>query len=85
MKSITQTDTKLPAGTNRCKCASCGEYFGGVRAFEVHRVGPTDDRSCLAPAGMRDRHLRPLLRLNSRGYLVRIFEGCERSPLRAAS
>ena len=85
IESIAQTDPKLPAGTNRCQCAACGEYFGGVRAFEVHRVGPTDDRACLAPAGMRDRQLRPLLRLNSRGYLVRIFDDVGRPPLRAAS
>ena len=74
MQTIPQTGPKLPAGTNRCQCAACGEYFGGVYAFDLHRVGPGHDRACLPPAAMRDKHLRPLLRLNSRGYLVRIFD-----------
>ena len=65
-------DQKLPHGTNRCKCSGCGEYFGGVRAFELHRVGQYPDRSCLAPSCVSDSQKQPLLRLNDRGYWVHI-------------
>ena len=64
---------KLPIGSNRCFCASCGAYFGGVRAFEMHRDGPAGDRRCLAPSGMSDRHGQPLLTLNEQGYWVRQY------------
>jgi len=38
---------------NRCKCISCGKSFGGITAFDAHRVGeftmdhPTYGRRCL--------------------------------------
>jgi len=60
-------DPKLKPGTNYCLCASCGEYFGGVRAFEMHRSGPSRDRSCLAPARVSDKHGKTLLELRG-GY-----------------
>ena len=68
------TEPQLPPGTNRCQCASCGHYFGGVRAFEKHRVrvGPAVDRACLDPGGVSDSHKQPLLRLTEQGYWVRI-------------
>jgi len=25
---------------SRCQCPTCGDYFGSVRAFDRHRVGP---------------------------------------------
>lgn len=72
--NIAQSDSKLPPGSNRCKCGACGEYFGGVYAFDMHRYGrPGHDRSCLAPSAMRDRANQPLLRLDSRGIWVRYF------------
>ena len=64
-------DPKLPPGTNYCLCPSCGHYFGGVTAFDMH-LGPASDRACLAPGGMSDSHKQPLLRLSNRGYWVRI-------------
>ena len=64
------SDPKLPVGTNYCKCASCGEYFGGVRGFELHRQGQGGDRSCLAPSRVANKEGKPLLRLNERGYWV---------------
>ncbi len=65
---------KLPIGSNRCQCAACGEYFGGVRAFEMHRDGPAGDRRCLTPSGMSDRHGQPFLTLNEHGYWVRSYK-----------
>ncbi len=71
-KLRTNPKLKLPPGTNRCLCASCGHYFGGVTAFDMHRVGPASERACLAPGGVSDGHNRPLLKLNKYGYWVRI-------------
>ena len=45
-------DPKLRPGTNRCKCAACGEYFNSVYAFELHRRGDYSDRKCLNPEQM---------------------------------
>lgn len=56
--------TMLPPGSRYCRCASCGAYFGGERAFAVHRAGPTADRRCLAPSGMRERGME----MDSSGY-----------------
>lgn len=72
MAIIAQSDSKLPIGTNRCLCSGCGQHFGGVYTFELHRTGTYPDRSCLAPSAVSDRHGRPLLRLNNLGYWVRI-------------
>ena len=69
---IPQPDPKLPPGTNYCKCAACGCYFGGVRAFEKHCIGPGADRTCLDPCRVSDRQKRLLLQLNNRGYWVLI-------------
>lgn len=68
------SDPMLPPGSNFCQCAACGEYFGGVKAFELHRVGPATDRSCLAPSVVSDRKNRLLLRKNERGYWVRDYK-----------
>ena len=57
----------LPINSNRCLCASCKQYFGGVRTFEIHRVGPALDRACLGLAGMAERRLQ----LDAKGYWVR--------------
>ena len=63
-------DPELPFGTNRCLCASCGCYFGGLRAFERHRIGPASDRTCLDPCCVSDSQKRPLLQLNKHRYWV---------------
>ena len=62
-------DPKLPFASNKCQCGSCREYFGGVRAFELHRIGPADDRSCLGVAGMENKRLTP----NDKGYWTRAY------------
>ena len=41
MGVLQQADPKLPIGTNKCKCAACGEYFLNVKAFEYHRRAAT--------------------------------------------
>ena len=71
------TDPKLPTGTNFCKCSACGEYFGGVRGFDLHRRGEYPDRTCLAPSRVADKKNRPLLRLNERGYWVSSYRGAK--------
>ena len=60
------SDPKLPIGTNYCKCPACGEYFGGVRGFDLHRRKD----ACIPPSRVSDRKNRPVLRLNERGYWV---------------
>ena len=67
------SDPKLPIGTNYCKCSACGEYFGGVTAFDLHRYGNYPERACLPPADVKDKHERPLLKVSKRGYWVREY------------
>lgn len=50
-------DPMLPPGSRYCHCRTCGAYFGGERAFDVHRVGPMDDRRCLPRSGMQQAGL----------------------------
>jgi hypothetical protein len=66
-------DKKLPFGKNYCKCTACGEYFGGVGAFDLHRVGAGADRACLAPSAVANKEKQTLLRFNDRGYWVRSY------------
>jgi hypothetical protein len=42
-------DGILKPGTGLCQCAACDGYFGSVRGFDRHRVGPQDARRCLTP------------------------------------
>ena len=65
----------LPIGSNRCLCAACGEYFGGVTAFDMHRIGPAHDRRCKAPAQVSDSKGKPLLKVSKYGYWVAKY-GC---------
>lgn len=60
----------LPLNTNYCKCSGCGEYFGGVKGFDMHRIGVYPDRRCLYPGDVADKHGRPKLRLDDRGYWI---------------
>lgn len=69
-------DPKLPFASNKCKCPSCGQYFGGERAFDMHlgvglRVG--GDRACLPPSSVSDKQGRHLLKLNDRGYWIQSY------------
>ncbi len=73
LEVVAMSDPKLPPGTNYCRCAACGEYFGGVSAFDLHRVGAAEDRACLPPAQVSNRQSEPVLRLNNRGYWVSAF------------
>ena len=72
-----EADPKLPPGTNRCLCATCGEYFSGVRAFELHRVTVRvqvrvgGHRGCLGQPGMSQIGLR----VDCYGYWGREWPG----------
>ena len=47
------SDPMLPIGTNRCRCTSCGRYFGGVAGFDAHQTLGDDGRPiCHDPAGL---------------------------------
>ena len=61
-----EADPKLPINTSRCLCSACGKYFGGVTAFDAHRVvpGPARDRRCMGFAHMDERGFY----LSSKGY-----------------
>ena len=62
---------KLKPGTRFCQCAACGRYFGGVAAFDMHRVGPMNNRKCADPASLvTKRGGKRKLWLNDRGYWV---------------
>lgn len=41
---------RLPFGSRRCECPTCGELFSNEAAFDRHRRGAIDDRRCIAPA-----------------------------------
>jgi len=46
-----------------CECAACGEFFGGTRAFDMHRYTTADDRrACRSRDWMHDT-----FRLDERG------------------
>ena len=49
-------DDRLPIGTNKCKCSSCGKYFNSAAAFDKHRVGlyVFKERRCLTTQEMQD-------------------------------
>lgn len=45
---MTRTTYKLKIGGNaRCRCSVCGEVFGGLKAFDAHRIGDWDNRRCI--------------------------------------
>ena len=67
------SDPMLPPYSRFCKCASCGEYFGGVGTFDLHRRGKRE-RRCLSPSEVTDRQGNRVLRKNEKGYWVRDFK-----------
>lgn len=58
------TDSQLPPYSNFCRCGGCGLVFLNVAAFDVHRVGPADDRVCTATPQLPSKDLQP----DPRGY-----------------
>jgi hypothetical protein len=45
---------------SKCLCRACGAVFGGLRAFDTHRLGTyrvPGDRRCLSAASMSDAGL----------------------------
>ena len=40
----------IPVGSMKNQCPGCGELFGGVRTFDLHRYGPFTARKCLTAA-----------------------------------
>ena len=46
---------ELRPGSGVCECGRCGERFGGLRAFDDHRSGPMELRTCLSPSAMQHR------------------------------
>lgn len=53
------SDALLPPCSNFCRCGGCGLVFLNVAAFDVHRVGPADDRACTATPQLPSKELRP--------------------------
>ena len=77
-RKASASDPRLPVGSNFCKCSGCGEYFGGVTTFDLHRRG-RENRACVPPSDVTDKEKRPLLHQNDRGYWVRQYnQGMER-------
>lgn len=64
------SDSRLNLGTRFCKCSACGQYFGGIGGFDMHRVGHWERRLCLDPAAVVGRAGNRKLWLNERGYWV---------------
>ena len=50
-------DPMLGIGEHQCLCSGCGAYFGGVRAFDMHRVGVHPERVCLDESSMAEKGL----------------------------
>lgn len=46
------TSQRLTGG--RCQCPRCGDYFGSVRGFDRHRIGPVGsaNRRCMTAGEM---------------------------------
>lgn len=51
---------------DRCRCGACGEYFNSTRAFDKHRVGPYESRSCMTAEQMREKGMD----VNARGFWI---------------
>jgi hypothetical protein len=54
-------------GSQACECGACGQWFGGLTGFDMHRVGDYDNRRCLTPK-----------EIVARGYVIR--DGMWRKP-----
>ena len=65
-KAVFSLNPRTKPRSNRCQCGVCREYFGGVRAFDMHRVGPVGERTCMTPHRMSERGLR----CSSEGYWI---------------
>jgi len=45
--------SRLTIGSNLCQCGECGAYFRSPSAFDKHRTGGQEARTCLTPDEMR--------------------------------
>lgn len=43
---------------DRCRCGDCGLHFGSTYAFDRHRVGPWEERRCLAAPALSQKGWR---------------------------
>lgn len=59
------TMTSLPLGRRQCECMACGERFGGVEAFDVHRTGNVGVRE-----GPRRRRCMTLEEMGAAGLIL---------------
>lgn len=58
-------------GLTECHCASCHAHFGNVEAFDKHRVGSVDTRSCADPETLTTKTGRkPLMGVDRHGRKV---------------
>jgi hypothetical protein len=44
-----------PLRGNNCQCRACGLLFRAVSSFDLHRVGPYEDRRCLTALQLSDK------------------------------
>lgn len=58
------SDPKLKPGTRFCLCRACGQYFGGISGFDLHRR----NGACLPPAAVTNGKGEQLLFLGASGY-----------------
>lgn len=51
---------ELKVGSRRNQCMGCKEYFNGLKAFEMHRVGSFDknQRRCLSREEMIEKGMK---------------------------
>lgn len=56
--------SRLRPGSSTCECGACGLRFSGIRAFDRHRTGDQDHRTCLTETDLRVLGMV----VNSRGH-----------------
>jgi hypothetical protein len=61
---------KFGTGLKACHCAACHRTFTSVEAFDRHRQGDYDARSCLDPSLMRRQDGQPLYELHAGRFRV---------------
>lgn len=68
---LKMADLKLTPGTDKCRCAACGQYFKSSGTFTYHRVGNWENqganRRCLTVAEMQAKGWL----LNETGHWIR--------------
>ena len=79
MTQKTESNFELRVGGRECRCAACGETFGGADGFDRHRVGDHPNRRCRTPDEMRERGMR----IGSRGFWITKWRGPRAEPAAA--